>query len=210
MTLLKKHKRTISSSTLCLPLPATLLIQELCSGENRRTLVNPTATRRCDYGPPRKVKKPLRVSLGRWTHNTGTPVTARPKTGHAAVITSFSYNVKAAIKSCCWMGNCAGERTREAETQNVKHLECIKTTSQRGQFSDRFIRRCLPAICPGNVWDCVLLAGYCLHCASLLHRLWAISSTTSGNRLRKVLMYTSTAGLRYNKLSWCILFGFGD
>lgn len=39
------------------------------------------------------------------------------------------------------MGNCVGEETWEAKGQRLKHLECIKTTGQEGQFTGRFIRQ---------------------------------------------------------------------
>ncbi len=39
------------------------------------------------------------------------------------------------------MGNCVGEKTWEDEGQSLKHLECIKTTSQGGHFTRRFIRQ---------------------------------------------------------------------
>lgn len=37
------------------------------------------------------------------------------------------------------MGDCVRESTWEAEGQRLKHLECIKTTGQEGQFTERFI-----------------------------------------------------------------------
>lgn len=33
------------------------------------------------------------------------------------------------------MGNCVVEQTWEAEGQRLKHLECIKTALQEGQFT---------------------------------------------------------------------------